>query len=194
MSEHTPETVATVATVATLTAAEPDGVEMKMARVPYNHDFVCTYQLMGDDPEMAHFLYQVQLTTAFCMQRHLFSMVCDVNPATNMFDSARVQAVFDHLVHDMHIHENKKFVNVVRSHPLVRGKNHAYKSECAGDTDEDRVIISDSLLWLISFQSFHAFHKCMVEVFLNGSAQLISDKSLDALKKTFEDFEGFTEW
>jgi hypothetical protein len=175
--------------------AKPDGVEMNMARVPYNHDFVCTYHLMDDDPEMAHFLYQVQLTTAFCMQRHLFSMVCDVNPATNMFDSARVQAVFDYLVHDMHIHENKKFVNVVRSHPLVRGKNHAYayKSECAGDTDEDRVIISESLLWLISFQSFHAFHKCMVEIFLNGSAQLISDKSLDALKKTFDDFEGFTE-
>jgi hypothetical protein len=152
--------------------------------VPYNHDFVCTYHLINDDPEMANFLYQVQLTTAFCMERHLFSMMCDQNPATNMFDSTRIQTVFNYLVQVMKLHENKKFVDVMRAHPLVAMHAHS------GDGDGiDQQLINDGLLWLISFHSFHAFHKCMIEMLTSGSAQHITDESLAALRKTFEEFE-----
>lgn len=179
--------------------------------VPYNHDFVCTYHLMNDDPEMANFLYQVQLTTAFCMERHLFSMMCDPNPATNMFDSNRIQTVFNYLVQVMKLHENKKFVDAVRTHPLVamhlRNKsigqngNDDLDSENSRESKKDvgrthnhndvsdRQLINDSLLWLISFHSFHAFHKCMIDMLTSGSAQHITDESLAALKKTFEEFE-----
>jgi hypothetical protein len=154
--------------------------------VTYNYDFVCTYHLMMDDPEMANFLYQVQLTTAFCMERHLFSMMCDPNPATNLFDSTRVQTVFNYLVHEMKLHENPKFVQVVKTHPLVQ----LYKREKSEDRDvDDAQFVSESLLWLISFHSFHAFHACMIDVFTNGGAQCITDEHLDALKKTFEDFD-----
>jgi hypothetical protein len=192
----------------------------------YNHDFVCTYQLMDDDPEMANFLYQVQLTTAFCMEQRLFSMMCDPNPATNLFDSTRIQSVFNYLVRVMKLHENKKFVDVVQTHPLVAlymrnksdGRNEkiekdlelvdlesdklrdSIESKRTGDGDgdgdgddsgsaDDRQLINDSLLWLISFHSFHAFHKCVIDVLTTGSAQRITDESLAALKKTFEDFE-----
>jgi hypothetical protein len=173
---------------------------------------------MNDDPEMANFLYQVQLTTAFCMERHLFSMMCDQNPATNMFDSTRIQTVFNYLVQVMKLHENKKFVDVVRTHPLVamylRNKSIGQNGndydldtdnlrECNrdvthgdgdgdGDVDNDvsdQKLINDSLLWLISFHSFHAFHKCMIDMLTAGSSQHITDESLTALKKTFEDFE-----
>ncbi len=172
---------------------------------------------MDDDPEMANFLYQVQLTTAFCMEQRLFSMMCDPNPATNLFDSTRIQSVFNYLVRVMKLHENKKFVDVVRTHPLValymrnksdgRNENGALDSENSrefnrdvgdgdghGDADNDndgsdRQLINDSLLWLISFHSFHAFHKCVIDVLTTGSAQRITDESLAALKKTFEEFE-----
>ena len=78
-------------------------------KIAYNYDFACTYHLMSDDDaDMSNFLYQIQLTNAFCMQK---------TPGTNtdpssMFDSSRVQNVFDYLVNVMHLYKNKKFVSI----------------------------------------------------------------------------------
>ena len=75
-------------------------------KIAYNYDFACTYQMIDDDVDMSNFLYQIQLTNAFCMQK---------TPGTNtdpssMFDSSRIQNVFDYLVNVMHLYKNKNFV------------------------------------------------------------------------------------
>lgn len=167
-------------------------------KIAYNYDFACTYHLMADeDADMSNFLYQIQLTNAFCMK---------MTPGTNtdsssMFDSSRVQNVFDYLVNVMHLYKNKKFVSILRKHPVVM--NVSREVDAGGTTADadstepfpkyshneknDKKIVEDGLMWLISFHSFYAFHKCMADIITNNDAQLISSDSLDTLEKSFQE-------
>lgn len=147
-----------------------------MAEIPYNWEFVCTYQMIDDDPEMANFLYQIQVTTAFCMKKNLLDMMRDTNPETNVFESNRVQEVFDYLVDVMHLHENTKFVDILKKHPMI----------IAEDTSSKQ-FVKNCLLWLISFHSFHAFHRCIIDIATNRDAQSISDENLKLLESSFND-------
>jgi hypothetical protein len=170
-------------------------------KIAYNYDFACTYHLMSDDDaDMSNFLYQIQLTNAFCMQK---------TPGTNtdpssMFDSSRVQNVFDYLVNVMHLYKNKKFVSIMRKHPILRSisedQSHCSDSEHVAEHDDsdpfpkynhneknDKKLLEDGLMWLISFHSFYAFHKCMIDIITNNDAQFISFDSLDALEKSFQE-------
>lgn len=167
----------------------------------YNCDFACTYQLLLDldeDADMSNFLYQIQLTNAFCMQK---------TPGTNtdpssMFDSSRIQNVFDYLVNVMHLYKNKTFVNIMRKHPIILSVSGDQGLNADADADaessepfpkythtekNDKKLLEDGLMWLISFHSFYAFHKCMVDIITNNDAQLISSDSLDALEKSFRE-------
>jgi hypothetical protein len=154
--------------------------------------------MIDDDADMSNFLYQIQLTNAFCMKK---------NPGTNtdpssMFDSSRVQNVFDYLVNVMHLYKNKKFVSILRKHPIIssvsghEGQEAPVAQEDGGsepfpkynhNEKNDKKIVEDGLMWLISFHSFYAFHKCMVDIITNNDAQLISFDSLDALEKSFQE-------
>ena len=167
-------------------------------KIAYNYDFACTYHLMqDDDADMSNFLYQIQLTTAFCMQK-IPGMNTD---PSSMFDSSRIQNVFDYLVNVMHLYKNKKFVSIMRKHPIILSINADAEIHADVDADEssepfpkynhneknDKKLLEDGLMWLISFHSFYAFHKCMVDIITNNDAQFISFDSLDALEKSFRE-------
>lgn len=163
-------------------------------KIAYNYDFVCTYQMIDDDADMSNFLYQIQLTNAFCMKR---------TPGTNtdpssMFDSSRIQDVFDYLVNVMHLYKNKKFVSIMRKHPVLMNISREATADAESESCEpfskyghneknDKKLVEDGLMWLISFHSFYAFHKCMVDIITNNDAQLISFESLNALEKSFQE-------
>ena len=166
-------------------------------KIAYNYDFACTYHLMSDDDaDMSTFLYQIQLTNAFCMKK---------NPGTNtdpssMFDSSRVQNVFDYLVNVMHLYKNKNFVSILRKHPVLMNISREVDAGTMADAESsepfpkygdneknDKKLVEDGLMWLISFHSFYAFHKCMVDIITNNDAQLISSDSFDALEKSFQE-------
>jgi hypothetical protein len=152
--------------------------------------------MQDDDADMSNFLYQIQLTTAFCMQKI---------PGTNtdpssMFDSSRIQNVFDYLVNVMHLYKNKKFVSIMRKHPIILSINADADAHADADAESsepfpkynhneknDKKLLEDGLMWLISFHSFYAFHKCMVDIITNNDAQFISFDSLDALEKSFRE-------
>ena len=168
-------------------------------KIAYNYDFVCTYQMIDDDAEMSNFLYQIQLTNAFCMK-----MIPGTNTdPSSMFDSSRVQNVFDYLVNVMHLYKNKKFVSILRKHPILlsisRDQDPKPEPDAADaessepfpkynhNEKNDKKLVEDGLMWLISFHSFYAFHKCMVDIITNNDAQLISFDSLDAVEKSFQE-------
>lgn len=156
-----------------------------MAEIPYNWEFVCTYQMLDDDPEMANFLYQIQVTTAFCMKKNLLDMMRDTNPETNVFESSRVQEVFDYLVDIMHLHENTKFVDILKKHPMV---TTMVSTDGAVTKDtSSKQIVKNCLLWLISFHSFHAFHRCIIDIATTRDVQSISDENLKLLESSFND-------
>ncbi len=188
---------------------------MAAARPPYFYDFICTYPLLiADDADMANFLYKIQLVDAFGMQNNLMKILRDNNPETNPFQCQRVNDVFDYLLDVMHLHENKKFVDVLRKHPLFltiqsnetnndidNDTNKDTNKDTNNDSDSDNVsyepyqkrnknndkrLVKDGLMWLISFDSFHAFHKCIIDIFTSGNAQLISDENLKCLERTFD--------
>ena len=169
-------------------------------KIAYNYDFACTYHLLSDDDaDMSNFLYQIQLTNAFCMKR---APGTNTDPSS-MFDSSRIQNVFDYLVNVMHLYKNKKFVSIMRKHPILMNisRDQCPKPEPdSADADSyepfpkynhneknDKKLVEDGLMWLISFHSFYAFHKCMVDIITNNDAQLISFDSLDALEKSFQE-------
>ena len=164
-------------------------------KIAYNYDFACTYHLMSDDDaDMSNFLYQIQLTTAFCMQK---TPGANTDPIS-IFDSSRVQNVFDYLVNVMHLYKNKKFVSIMRKHPIILGISGENVDADADESSEpfpkyihneknDKNLLEDGLMWLISFHSFYAFHKCMVDIITNNDAQFISFDSLDALEKSFQE-------
>ena len=167
-------------------------------KIAYDYDFVCTYQMIDDDADMSNFLYQIQLTNAFCMKR---APGTNTDPSS-MFDSSRVQNVFDYLVNVMHLYKNKKFVSILRKHPIISSvSGHEGQKEPVAEEDggsdpfpkynhnekNDKKLVEDGLMWLISFHSFYAFHKCMVDIITNNDAQLISFDSLDALEKSFQE-------
>ena len=101
-----------------------------MVDIPYNWEFVCTYQMIDDDPEMANFLYQIQVTTAFCMKQNLIDMMSDTNPETNVFESKRVQELFDYLVDVMHLHKNTKFRHSKKASHDTPNYPPNYSPEC----------------------------------------------------------------
>ena len=180
---------------------------------PYFYDFICTYPLLvEEDADMANFLYKIQLADAFGMQKNLMNILRDDNPNTNPFQCKSVQDVFDYLLDVMHIHRNKKFVDVIRKHPLLlniqnqtqtntddnlcenvdedgaqnENDTTSYEPYHKHNEKNDKRLVKDGLLWLISFDSFHAFHKCMIDIFTSGNAQLISDENLKCLERTFD--------
>ena len=164
--------------------------------IAYNCDFACTYQLMLDeDEDMCNFLYQTQLITAFCMKKKTGE---NTDPVS-MFDSTRIQNVFDYLVNVLHLYKNKKFVSVMRKHPIIMSISGPDADVFDADAESsepfpkynqndlnDKKLIEDGLMWLISFHSFYAFHRCMVDILTNNDANLISCDSLDALEKSFQ--------
>jgi hypothetical protein len=156
--------------------------------------------MSDDDADMSNFLYQIQLTNAFCMQK---TPGANTDPSS-MFDSSRIQNVFDYLVNVMHLYKNKKFVSIVRKHPFLsnisrdQGLNPDADADADAESSEpfpkykhneknDKKLLEDGLMWLISFHSFYAFHKCMVDIITNNDAQFISFDSLDALEKSFKE-------
>jgi len=149
-------------------------------RIAYDYYFVCTYHLIDDDADMSNFLYQIQLTTAFFMQKNTGS---NPNPA-GIFDYNCIQEVFDYLVNVMHLYKNKKFVSIMRKHPIILSISGGHESS---DELNDKKLVEDGLMWLIGFHSFYAFHKCMIDIITNNDAQLISFDSLDALEKSFRE-------
>jgi hypothetical protein len=119
---------------------------------------------------------------------------------SSMFDSSRIQNVFDYLVNVLHLYKNKKFVSIMRKHPILTSISEDQPSSepVAEDDSEpfpkynhneknDKKIVEDGLMWLISFHSFYAFHKCMVDIITNNDAQCISFDSLDALENSFRE-------
>lgn len=156
-----------------------------MTDIPYNWEFLCTYQMIDDDPEMANFLYQIQVTTAFCMKTNLLDMMRDANPETNLFESNRVQELFDYLVDVMHLHKNTQFVDILRKHPMVQNMK---KDDSDEHTDTDvklKHFVKNCLLWLISFHSFHVFHRCIIDIATHNDVQRITDENLKSLELSF---------
>ena len=176
-----------------VTSSSPD-----KNKIAYDYDFVCTYHMIDDDADMSNFLYQIQLTTAFFMQKNTHA---NANPV-GIFDYNCIQDVFDYLVNVMHLYKNKKFVSIMRKHPIILSISGDQSPDADADADaessepfpkynhndlNDKKLVEDGLMWLISFHSFYAFHKCMIDIITNNDAQLISSESLDTLEKSFRE-------
>lgn len=154
--------------------------------------------MTDEDADMSNFLYQIQLTNAFCMK---MTTGANTDPSS-IFDSSRIQNVFDYLINAMHIYKNKKFVSILRKHPIIssvsgnEGQGAPVTQEDGGsepfpkynhNEKNDKKLVENGLMWLISFHSFYAFHKCIVDIITNNDAQLISSDSLDALERSFQE-------
>ena len=143
--------------------------------MPYATDFVCTYHIYngsGDDDDRDddhdgtgdnNLLYQMQFLQAFGLRN---------------YDTAQINETLAELAEK--INTDPKLCNIIMQHPLLDSPDTATAS-CA-----------DILPFLFAYNSFHAFHKCMIDLYEPGDEVLtggtVSDKNLAALFDTYATF------
>ena len=111
----------------------------------YITDFVCTYHLFdcdcedcGDDCDDCDMLYRAQFLQAFGIRE---------------YDNAAIDATLDEIAEK--IKHDPEFYAVVMKHPLL-GSSDTVAASCA-----------DILPFLFTYNSFHAFHNCLIELYAN---------------------------
>lgn len=146
--------------------------------MPYATDFVCTYHIYndsGDDDDRdddrdgnKNLLYQMQFLQAFGIRE---------------YDTAKIDETLTELAEK--INTDPKLLDAIMQHPLL------------GSPDTASASCADILPFLFTYNSFHAFHKCVIDLYDEGgtyfehgdSSKLgtgkVSDKNLAALLETY---------
>lgn len=150
--------------------------------MPYTTDFVCTYHIYdrccggeSDDDDYdegdKNLLYQMQFLQAFGLRE---------------YDTAKIDEILIELAEK--IDTDQKLCSVIMQHPLLDSPDTATAS-CA-----------DILPFMFTYNSFHAFHKCLIDLYdadaCGGSNCIecrgqpstggrVSDENLAALFKTY---------
>ena len=127
--------------------------------MPYSTDFVCTYHIYegddGDDiDEDKNFLYQMQFLQAFGIRE---------------YDTAKIDEILAELAEK--INTDSKLHAAIMRHPLL------------GSPDTSTASCADILPFLFTYNSFHAFHKCVIDLY--GGSGTASDENLAALFNTY---------
>ena len=139
----------------------------------YITDFVCTYHLFecdcedcGDDCDDGDILYRAQFLQAFGIRE---------------YDNAAIDATLDEIAEK--IKRDPEFYAVVMKHPLL------------GSSDTAAASCADILPFLFTYNSFHAFHNCLIELYANTldkpeneetpSRLRVSQDKLSELSKTY---------
>ena len=116
--------------------------------MPYATDFVCTYHIYdkccnsndegddGDDEGDKNLLYQMQFLQAFGLRE---------------YDGAKIDETLTELAGK--IDSSPKLREVIMQHPLLDSPDTSTAS-CA-----------DILPFLFTYNSFHAFHKCVIDLY-----------------------------
>jgi hypothetical protein len=132
--------------------------------MPYSTDFVCTYHLYYDsddadsDEADKNLLYQMQFLQAFGLRE---------------YDTAKIDETLTELAEK--IETDPKLRDAIMKHPLL------------GSPDTASASCADILPFLFTYNSFHAFHKCVIDLYghVDGGGGTVSDENLAALFNTY---------
>ena len=178
----------------------------------YDTEFLCTYHLMNDsddeDTTLSENLYRVQMAQALRMNMNIAKVLAGDD---DEFDERTMSKFIDFISDKTKPYYDERYKAVLRKHPcLKKADDNMYDSffvnensneetesselkkemdhlaeEPADDIDR---LINDVVPMLISYHSFHAFHRCMIDVFSSPNAMgLISDESLRLLQASYDD-------
>jgi len=168
----------------------------------YDTGFLCTYHLMSDsdDDTMSDNLYRIQLAQALHMKMDVTRVLSghedefDVETIVKFvkFISDKTKPCYD-----------DRYKAVLRKHPYLNlSRDYIYKkkNDSGNDIGLDETdyksdeyyddidsLVNDVVPMLLSYHTFHAFHRCIIDMFtLPNATGLISDESLLLLEKTYE--------
>lgn len=178
----------------------------------YDTQFLCTYHLMNDsddeDTTLSENLYRVQMAQALRMNMNIAKVIAG---ADDEFDERTMSKFIQFISDKTKPYYDERYKAVLRKHPClkkahdnmydsffvnVNSNEETESSELKKEMDDvveepaddiDR-LINDVVPMLISYHSFHAFHRCMIDVFSYPNATgLISDESLRLLEASYHD-------
>lgn len=166
--------------------------------IAFNYDtgFLCTYHLMNeteDDMEMSDNLYKIQMSQALRMNMDIARVLSGREDEFDMetlskfviFVSDKTKPCYD-----------ERYKAVLRKHPCWKLSSEELYSRSAleyndsndeRDSQEDDVVINNIIPILMSYHTFHAFHRCMIDMFsIPNGMGLISDESLRLLEDSYD--------
>jgi hypothetical protein len=176
----------------------------------YDTGFLCTYHLMNDlddeDTTLSENLYRVQMAQALRMNMDIAKVLAGDDAE---FDDRTMNNFIDFISDKTKPYYDERYKAVLRKHPcLKKAQDNMYESffvnensdeeteselkkemddvveELAEDIDD---LINDVVPMLLAYHSFHAFHRCMIDVFSHPNAMgLISDESLRLLEESYD--------
>lgn len=181
----------------------------------YDTGFLCTYHLMMDDvdandPEdgnMSENLYRIQLSQALRMKIDISRIIAGDRDG---YDHHTMKRFSDFISDKTKPYYDDRYKAVLRKHPCLNvtrddernydsssfSNDNEHELKVAKDTqefnnetepaDDIDTLINDVVPMLMAYDSFHAFHRCMIDVFSVPNAMgLISDESLRLLESTY---------
>jgi hypothetical protein len=194
-----------------------DDNQQQQSTFNYDTGFLCTYHLMNEpEPDvndsdsecdygnMSENLYRIQLSQALRMNMDISRVIAGDRDG---YDHHAMEQFIDFISDKTKPYYDERYKAVLRKHPCLTFKcdEPAYDTEAVnananananandndndnGDDDDDvDMLINGVVPMLISYDSFHAFHRCMIDVFsLPNAMGLISDESLRLLESTYE--------
>ena len=168
----------------------------------YDTGFLCTYHLMNDDVEddtMSDNLYKIQLAQALRMNMDIARVIAGYG---DEFDAETISRFVNFISNKTKPCYDHRYKAVLKKHPYLKlSRDYNYKkingtgNPCLDDENEYYDNIDDTLInhvvpMLLSYHTFHAFHRCIIDIFsVPGANGLISDESLHLLESTYDQIE-----
>lgn len=168
----------------------------------YDTGFLCTYHLMkdsDDDLAMSDNLYKIQLAQALRMNMDMTRVLAghdefDVDTTVKFmkFISDKTKPCYD-----------DRFKDVLKKHPYLKlSRDYIYKNinstgddACLHENEYESIeeyydnidaLISDIVPLLLSYDTFHAFHRCIIDMFsLPNANGVFSDENLRLLETAY---------
>ena len=112
--------------------------------MPYATDFVCTYHIYDNcdsddyDEDDNNILYQMQFLQAFGLRE---------------YDTAKIDEILSEL--STKINSDDRLCHVIMQHPLLKSP------------DTKTAACADILPFMFTYNSFYAFHKCIIDLYDN---------------------------
>jgi len=190
-----------------------DDNQQQQSTFNYDTGFLCTYHLMNEpEPDvndsdsecdygnMSENLYRIQLSQALRMNMDISRVIAGDRDG---YDHHTMEHFIDFISDKTKPYYDERYKAVLRKHPCLTFKcdEQAYANDNNDNNDNDNdnhgepvktredvdMLINCVVPMLISYDSFHAFHRCMIDVFsLPNAMGLISDESLRLLESTYE--------
>ena len=188
-----------------------DNVDKASAAVnmfDYDTGFLCTYHLMNDAEvdtvSDSDILYKIQLSQALRMNMNIAKVIAGHE---HEFDAETIGRFVKFISNKTKPCYDDRYKAVLKKHPYLKlSRDYIYKKiNGTGDDpclDENEytsnyeyydnidTLINDVVPMLLSYHTFHAFHRCIIDIFsVPGANGLISDESLHLLESTYDQIE-----